>query len=93
MVVVGVEGRGGLYVDQLVLRCASVGLAGAVGNDSVDVGSTIVTTTMAGGTGGSAFTPYTCPNPQIVNRITGKTGDSVDNLMLSCATPAVVSND
>lgn len=92
-VMVGAQGKGGLDVDQLTLRCATVTLAGSIGSYTVDVGTSITTAGPVGGPNGSTITPYTCPNKGIVNRLAGATGDGLDNVKWFCATATVTLRD
>jgi hypothetical protein len=85
-VVVGFGGRSGLYVDQLLLRCAPLVVNGP---PYTIARGTITALPPVGGTGGQPFPTTDCSAGQVatVSRILA--GDYIDAFGLSCSTPAL----
>lgn len=63
--VTGIKGKAGLYIDQLRVRCGRLGPNGRFSSLGDFLSST------AGGTGGSSFGPYDCPNNKPAKLIRG----------------------
>lgn len=63
----GIAGRGGAIIDALQLRCANVVAS------NVDT-STTADGDIAGGNGGEAFPPFTCPSGEWISGVSGANG-------------------
>jgi hypothetical protein len=79
MVVVGISGTSGTYVDNLVLRCARLQPDGTPGQSTIDMASG-----QAGGGGGSYFQLF-CGPKEVAVGISGRAGDLLDAISLYCA--------
>lgn len=76
--VTGIRGRAGSYVDQLQIRCGPLGQNGRV----LSLGYFL--SDEAGGTGGSAFGPFDCPDSMPARLIRGRAAKWVDAIGLGC---------
>jgi hypothetical protein len=85
LVLVGFTGRTGDYLDQLVLSCAPLTVSGSPGNYSFALGAT-QTLAPVGGDGGAAFAAANCANGQLAFGDSGRSGQWVDALSLTCGT-------
>jgi hypothetical protein len=86
-VVVGFDGRTGLLVDRLALRCAP--LIASAGDPSIVSLGRIITQPPFGGTGGKPFPTTDCPRGQIANVANVRAGDDVDAFGLVCGSPTI----
>ncbi len=84
MVVVGLEGRAGLRVNQLSLRCAPVTLTGD-GPLTVTFG-TASTVGPAGAAVGEMRAPALCPPGQVASSVYVHVRDAIDGVSLGCKT-------
>jgi hypothetical protein len=86
--VTGFTGRGGSFLDEIVLSCAPILVSGSSGSYTLSLGSS---TTLApvGGGGGGAFAPANCPSGQVARGHQGRSGQWVDALGLVCGVPQV----
>jgi hypothetical protein len=83
------EGRGGLYVNYLILSCKKLGPSARTQGTSQETGS-------LGSWGGVKFGPYTCGDAKPARGIQGRAGLYIDSFGLSCgyimpATPLLVA--
>ncbi len=85
---VGFGGRSGLYLDKLLISCASILVDG---NGNVSVGPTSDSNTGVGGTGGSAFANIYCPAGQVATmlRTRDQAGSAPNAFGYGCSTPVV----
>jgi len=83
-VVVGMGGRSGLLVDQLIFRCAPIAISGA----GYKVGVTDDLNPI-GQNGGSAFPQTDCPTNQVASVARIRAGDAIDAFGLACTALAV----
>lgn len=77
--VVGYSGKAGSYIDQVSIRCKRLATA-----SSTIPTANIVTMQFAGGSGGSDFGPYICPNELVVTSLFGRSGQYIDRLGMRC---------
>ena len=76
MVVTGIKGKSGEYIDSLKLLCSDI--------DDVQAGLTdAITLNVGGGSGGFGF-ERRCPPGMAVQRIVGRSADAIDQLRLVC---------
>jgi hypothetical protein len=87
--VVGVAGNSGTGMDQLVLSCAPLKVSGAPGSFALHQGSVVTLPAVGDNGGGSPFTPFACPDPQVVTLLSGSEGQWLGQLGVACATPSV----
>ena len=89
-VVVGFEGRSGLLLDALALRCAPLSVA-RIATETFVVGRGAAMTQPAiGGSGGDAFEVTDCAAGAIASGAVIRHGDGVDAFGLRCSTPAAL---
>jgi hypothetical protein len=89
--VVGVAGNSGIAMDRLVLSCAPLTITGvpAPGSFALHQGDVTVLPGEGGTSGGSPFTPFTCPDPEVIALVSGNAGSWGDALGAGCTTPVV----
>lgn len=88
--VVGMTARTGLLVDQITLACAPLELDGDIGEYALVRGPVEVLAPV-GGTGGAAQPGAACPDADVVTELSVRTGDGLDYVELTCATPELVT--
>jgi hypothetical protein len=71
------RGRHGMYVDRIEIRCRTLA-------SPTSVNGTGTYKSPVGGTGGSTFGPYTCPNAKPAAGFGGQTSAFVDALFFIC---------
>jgi hypothetical protein len=88
-VVVGVETRSGMWVDQLKLQCAPLTVSGGPDMYTLSVGSISYPLMAIGGPGGSPAPSITCPSGEIVVAFYVNAGDFLDSFSIGCAKPSL----
>jgi hypothetical protein len=84
--VVGFEGRSGLYIDAFALHCAPLTITQSPDGYALSVGVVAIMASV-GDTGGDAFPNTDCPMGEIATGSRIRAGDYVDALGLVCAKP------
>lgn len=87
-VIVGVTGRSGSFVDQLVFSCAPLTAASDAPGTALTPG-TAAALAPIGGAGGMPFAQINCPAGRIATGSTLRTGDFLDGVALSCSSATV----
>jgi hypothetical protein len=89
--IVAIQGSSGNGVDAVQIWCAPLIVTGSPGAFTISQG---VATAQPqwGGTGGGAFAKFSCPDPQVVRVLAGRSGNSVDRLSVVCQSPMLIVN-
>jgi len=84
--VVGFRGRKSMWIDQLVVRCASIAVdVSPQGDYSVGLGVAEELAVVGTAMGGAIFGAEDCPMGQVAVKKIGRAGDVIDALGLGCA--------
>jgi hypothetical protein len=87
--VVSVAGNSGLAMDHVILSCAPLLVTGSPGAFSLQQGSVTALPSQGDTSGGSPFTPVSCPSPQVIALISGTAAQWLNSLDVACATPSL----
>src|SRR5262249_10139185 len=88
-VVVGVETRSGMWIDQLKFQCAPLTVSGGPDIYTLSIGSIGYPRMEIGGPGGSPASPITCPTGEVVVALYVNAGDFIDSFSIGCAKPSL----
>lgn len=88
--VVGFRGRESMWIDQLVIRCAKITIAEAMGDYSLVLEPTVELAPAGTNVDGMAFAEQDCPAGQVASGQTGRAGQVLDAFGLACSSLTLV---